>query len=161
MICSPSGSVCLHAKAPTHTLHTRACSLSCVLCHPWLWEALARVEEDGALLNPLRPHVQDCMTRPSVAPVRARQRCVYIPGGLERERRGEWWGRTASEGKMALALETRQFVFCILTDSDYLPRKKWNRIRLDISTNTRCCSFFKRVQKIVVRHLCGQNKRGD
>lgn len=96
-------------------------SMNCVVCHPWLWEALAGVREDSALLNPLRAHVQICMTWPSMASIQARLRCVCIPGKWESEREMEDAEWAAHEGRVALALETGQFILWILTDCDSLP----------------------------------------
>lgn len=56
------------------------------MCHPRLWEALAGVSENSALLNPLRPHVPDCMAWPSVASLRARPRDAHIYEEDEREK---------------------------------------------------------------------------
>lgn len=58
------------------------------MCHPWLWEALAGVSENSALLNPLRPHVPDCTAWPSMASLRARPRDARIYEEDEREKEG-------------------------------------------------------------------------
>lgn len=101
MIYSSIGNICPHSAHTQTPAHTRAqAAISCVVCHPWLWEALAGVRKQSALLNPLGPHVQDCMTWPSTATIQARRCCVYIPGGWARqkEQRENEGGQRVSEG---------------------------------------------------------------
>lgn len=91
VVYGPIRHVCV--RTDTHTWTFR--SMRCVVCHTPLWEALAGFREDSASLNSQWQRVQDCMTWPSI---QARQCCVYIPGGWERQRNGgggrrvkKWW----------------------------------------------------------------------
>lgn len=101
MIYSPTGYVCphrAHTRAAAYTHLSTHLPMNCVVCHPWLWEALATVREDSALLNPLRAHVQNCMTWPSMASIQTRPCCVYIPGRRESERERMQNGQCMKEG---------------------------------------------------------------
>lgn len=78
-----------HQQLHTHTHLCTHLSMNCVVCvcHPWLWEALAGVREDSALLNPLRAHVQNCMTWPSMASIENKAMlCLHMRKTRERKR---------------------------------------------------------------------------
>lgn len=74
----------------------------------------------------------------------------------------EWWGRTASEERMALALETGQFIFCILTDSDSLPAfKKKQDQTLNLIQSFRTSVYPNNITTHCVTYLCWQKQRCD
>lgn len=102
----------LHAHTCTHTTPWTALCVILGCGRPWLesgsivlcwihWDHMFKTAWRGLQLLPYK----------------ARPCCVYIPGGWERARRR----KGDNQGWMALALETGQFIFCVLTDFNSLP----------------------------------------